>query len=93
MASIFINYAMVDMDRMLDDAVPIGLCTLYLQGCFHERTGDASGYAVKFNSSPDVRALSKKQSQRWRKRAWLLPFVATAPVICKALTFAALSGT
>ena len=58
MASIFINYAMVDMDRMLDDAVPIGLCTLYLQGCFHERTGDASGYAVKFNSSPDVRALS-----------------------------------
>jgi len=35
----------------------------------------------------------KKQSQRWRKRAWLLPFVATAPVICKALTFAALSGT
>ena len=62
MASIFINYAMVDMDRMLDDAVPIGLCTLYLQGCFHERTGDASGYAVKFNNSPDVRALSKKNS-------------------------------
>ena len=58
MASICINYATVDMDRMLDDAVPIGLCTLYLQGCFHERTGDASGYAVKFNNSPDVRALS-----------------------------------